>query len=80
MVLPTGDAWNERLASSSSRAPLPLPFFFFFDDDDPPPPPDVEAEAVAETEAVEAVMLELAAEAYEGDSTSSMDDSESDGL
>ena len=53
----------------------------FFSDDDDDPPPDVEAEAVAEiAEAVEAVMLELAAEAYEGDSTSSMDDSESDGL
>ena len=58
-----------------------MPLQSFFSDDDDDPPPDVEAEAVADiAEAVEAVMLELAALAYEGDSTSSMDDSESDGL
>ena len=56
-----------------------------FGDDEAPPspiPPDpvVEAEIEAEAEAVEPVRLELAADAYEGDSTSSMDDCDRDGL
>lgn len=62
-----------------------MPLFFFDEDNDDEEgtPPDVEAEAeasIAEAEAEEPVMLELAADAYEGDSTSSMDDSERDGL